>query len=108
MQVNDDMIDNLSKLACLEFSAAEKNQIKDDLERMIQFVQKLSELDLAGVTPLVHMSAAQDVYREDVVEGSCDRREVLNNAPSSNEQYFRVPKVIKNPSTQTQATLPLT
>jgi aspartyl-tRNA(Asn)/glutamyl-tRNA(Gln) amidotransferase subunit C len=98
MQVNDDMIDNLSKLACLEFSTAEKNQIKGDLQRMISFVEKLSELDLRGVTPLVHMSATEDVFREDVVEGSSDRSEVLRNAPSGDQQYFLVPKVIKNPS----------
>jgi aspartyl-tRNA(Asn)/glutamyl-tRNA(Gln) amidotransferase subunit C len=98
MHVNDEMINNLSNLACLEFSAQDREQIKDDLQRMISFVEKLNELDLRGVVPIVHMSDEQDVLREDVVENSSDRSEVLSNAPDSDEQFFKVPKVIRNPS----------
>jgi aspartyl-tRNA(Asn)/glutamyl-tRNA(Gln) amidotransferase subunit C len=98
MQVDDALIDNLSKLACLEFSAAEKKEIKKDLERMIGFVEKLSEVDTTGEEPLLHMSKASNVFREDVVMGSSARGEALRNAPSTDEVYFKVPKVIKNPS----------
>ena len=49
MEVNDALIDNLSNLARLEFNAVEKEAIKHDLQRMIRFVEKLGELDTAGV-----------------------------------------------------------
>ena len=49
MQVNDALIDKLSKLAMLQFNDEEREEIKSDLEKMIGFVDKLKELDTAGV-----------------------------------------------------------
>lgn len=97
MEVNDEMIDKLAHLARLKFNAAEKEEIKSDLQRMIAFVEKMNELDLDDVEPLLHMSDEINVLREDVVEGSVSRTEALQNAPLHDEQFFKVPKVIKNP-----------
>ena len=99
MEVNDALIDNLSHLARLEFSREEKEEIKADLQRMIQFVEKLGELDTTGVAPLLHMSHETNVLREDKPQGSISREEALLNAPSTDGVYFNVPKVIRNPST---------
>ena len=98
MEVNDALINNLSDLACLEFDALEKEEIKKDLERMIRFVEKLNELDTKGVPPLLHMTDESDALRADIVEGSSSRLQALQNAPSTDGIYFKVPKVIKNPS----------
>ena len=95
MEVNDAMIDKLDPLARLKFNEAEKLEIKTDLQRMIVFVEKLNELDLEGVEPLLHMSDEVNVLREDEVKGSVSRSEALKNAPSHDEQFFKVPKVIK-------------
>ena len=95
MEVNDAMIDKLAHLARLKFDEAEKQEIKTDLQRMIVFVEKLNELDLEGVEPLLHMSDEVNVLREDEVKGSVSRSEALKNAPSHDEQFFKVPKVIK-------------
>lgn len=95
MEVNDAMIDKLAHLARLKFNDAEKQEIKTDLQRMIVFVEKLNELDLEGVEPLLHMSEEVNVLREDEVKGSVSRTEALKNAPSHDEQFFKVPKVIK-------------
>ena len=95
MEVDDAMIDKLAHLARLKFDEAEKQEIKTDLQRMIVFVEKLNELDLEGVEPLLHMSEEINVLREDEVKGSVDRSEALKNAPSHDEQFFKVPKVIK-------------
>ena len=62
---------------------------------MISFVEKLQEIDTTGDEPLLHMSEASNVYREDVVSGSIDRSTGLLNAPDSDGVYFRVPQVIK-------------
>ena len=95
MEVNDAMIDKLAHLARLKFNEAEKQEIKTDLQRMIVSVEKLNELDLEGVEPMLHMSDEVNVLREDEVKGSVSRSEALKNAPSHDEQFFKVPKVIK-------------
>lgn len=95
MEVNDSLIGNLSRLARLEFSAAEKEGIRKDLDRMISFVEKLRELDTTGIEPLLHMSPEVNVLREDIPQGSVSRKEALANAPATDGTYFKVPKVIR-------------
>jgi aspartyl-tRNA(Asn)/glutamyl-tRNA(Gln) amidotransferase subunit C len=95
MQINESLIEGLANLSRLEFSSNEKAAIKNDLERMISFVEKLKEVDTSDTTPLFHMADGSDVYRTDIVSGSMDRATSLNNAPKSSEQYFKVPKVIQ-------------
>lgn len=98
MEVNDQLIDKLAHLSRLEFGEEEKNTIRNDLKKMIAFVEKLNELDTTGVAPLLHMSPEVNVLREDKVQGSIPRELGLKNAPTHDNQYFKVPKVIKNPS----------
>jgi aspartyl-tRNA(Asn)/glutamyl-tRNA(Gln) amidotransferase subunit C len=95
MEVNDQLVDKLAHLSRLQYPEAEKAGIKNDLQRMIGFVEKLNELDLSGVEPLLHMSGEVNVLREDEIRGSISREEALKNAPLHDEQFFKVPKVIK-------------
>lgn len=89
------MVDKLANLARLQFNETEKQSIKTDLQKMIQFVEKLNELDTAGIEPLLHMSDGVNVLREDEVKGSIERSEGLKNAPLQDGVFFKVPKVIK-------------
>jgi aspartyl-tRNA(Asn)/glutamyl-tRNA(Gln) amidotransferase subunit C len=98
MEVNDALIDNLSNLARLEFNAEEKAEIKKDLRKMIDFVEKLGELNTDGVEPLLHMSPVINVLREDELRGSVSQEQALSNAPATDGTYFTVPKVIRNPA----------
>lgn len=98
MEVNDEMVEKLAHLSRLRFNETEKAEIKNDLQRMIGFVEKLNELNLDGVPPLLHMSEEVNVLREDEVKGSISREEGLKNAPLHDEQFFKVPKVIKPPT----------
>ncbi|MFN0083023.1 MAG: aspartyl/glutamyl-tRNA amidotransferase subunit C, partial [Ferruginibacter sp.] len=52
MEVNETLVDKLANLARLQFDAAAKKEIQDDLQKMIRFVEKLNELDTTGVEPL--------------------------------------------------------
>ena len=94
MEVNDALVDKLAHLARLKFNDEDKQEIKTDLQRMIVFVEKLNELDLENVEPLLHMSGEINVLREDEVGGSISRSDALKNAPLHDEQFFKVPKVI--------------
>jgi aspartyl-tRNA(Asn)/glutamyl-tRNA(Gln) amidotransferase subunit C len=95
MEVNDALVDKLANLARLQFDVSEKAAIKNDLQKMIQFVEKLNELDTTGVEPLLHMSDNVNVLRADEVKGSISREAGLKNASMHDEQFFKVPKVIK-------------
>jgi aspartyl-tRNA(Asn)/glutamyl-tRNA(Gln) amidotransferase subunit C len=95
MEVNDALVEKLANLARLQFNDIEKENIRKDLQRMIQFVEKLNEVDTTGVEPLLHMSEEVNVLRDDKVEGSISRAEGLQNAPVHDGEFFKVPKVIK-------------
>ena len=95
MEINDSTVDKLAKLAKLRFDDTEKVEIKKDLQRMISFVEKLNELDLDEVQPVLHMSEETNVLREDEIKGSVTREKALQNAPLHDEQFFKVPKVIR-------------
>jgi len=95
MEVNDELVNNLAKLSRLQFNEQEKEIIKKDLQRMIEFVDKLKELDTTGVAPLLHMTSSVNVLREDIVQGSISREDALKNAPETDGVFFKVPKVIE-------------
>lgn len=95
MEVNDQLVEKLAHLSRLQFNESEKAEIKNDLQRMIGFVEKLNELNLDGVEPLLHMSDEINVLREDEIKGSISREDALKNAPLHDDQFFKVPKVIK-------------
>jgi aspartyl-tRNA(Asn)/glutamyl-tRNA(Gln) amidotransferase subunit C len=95
MEVNEALVDKLANLARLKFNDAEKESVKNDLQKMIQFIEKLNELDTTGVDPLLHMSGNVNILRADEVKGSISREAGLKNAAVHDEHFFKVPKVIK-------------
>jgi aspartyl-tRNA(Asn)/glutamyl-tRNA(Gln) amidotransferase subunit C len=95
MHVNDELIDHLSNLGKLTFKPEEKEGIRNDLQKMISFIEKLNELDTTGVEPLLFMTDEVNVLRDDEVKGSITRDEGLLNAPLKDDQFFKVPKVIR-------------
>lgn len=94
MNIDDRTIDHIAKLSRLKFSNSEKADIKGDLERILDLVNKLNEVDTKGVEPLIHMTEAVNVLREDVVKTTITKEEALRNAPQKDSDYFKVPKVI--------------
>ena len=98
MELTDTLVEKLAHLSRLEFSETEKAEIKNDLQRMIGFIEKLNELNLDNTEPLLFINEEVNVLREDEIKGSVSRPEALKNAPLHDNQYFKVPKVIKPPS----------
>ena len=94
MEVNDSLVEKLAHLSRLQFNETEKAEIKTDLQRMIAFVDKLNELNLDAVEPMLFMSEEVNVLRDDEIKGSINREEALKNAPLHDGQFFTVPKVI--------------
>jgi aspartyl-tRNA(Asn)/glutamyl-tRNA(Gln) amidotransferase subunit C len=94
MEVNEALLDHLAHLSKLSFEGSEKEAIRQDLQRMITFVDKLSELDTTGVEPLIFMSNEVNRLRNDDVEQSVSHEDALRNAPKKDSDYFRIPKVL--------------
>lgn len=89
------MVNNLADLSRLEFSDAEKEKLKKDLESVIGMMDKLNELNTDNVEPLLHMTPELNALRNDEVKGSVSREEALKNSPVKDDQFFKVPKVIR-------------
>ena len=95
MEVNDALIDKLANLAKLEFDPSEKEQIKNDLQKMIRFIHKLEEVDTENIPPLLHIGDVVNIIREDVVKAEVSKEAALKNAAVHDGSFFKVPKVIK-------------
>ena len=95
MKIDDQIIDKISRLAYLEFGEEEKEKIRQDLEQILTFVEKLRELDTENVEPLVYLSDKTDVLREDRMIPTLSTEEALLNAPERSGCFFKVPKVIR-------------
>ena len=94
MKINDDLVQHIAHLARLEFQGEDLKAIKGDMQNIIGFMDKLSELDTDEVEPLIFMSDEVNVLREDVVEKTFTSEEALKNAPKKDSDYFRIPKVL--------------
>lgn len=94
MKITEELIDHIAHLARLEFKGEDKASIQKDMERMIEFVDKLSEVDTANVEPLIFMSEEINRVREDVPKVTVSHEEALKNAPKKDSDYFRIPKVL--------------
>lgn len=95
MEVNKALVEHIAHLSRLHFEEKEKSAIEKDLQKMISFVEKLSEIDTTGIEPLQHMGNAFNVLRDDEIKGSISREDALQNAPVSDGAFFKVPKVIR-------------
>ena len=94
MKVDDTLLLKLENLARLELSEEERNGLRIDLQRMIEMVSKLDELDLENIEPWMHMTIAENVMREDMIQEQLSVQQTLKNAPGKEEDYFKVPKMI--------------
>ena len=95
MDISDELIDRLSELAKLEFKGEEREKIREDMQKMLAFVEKLNELDTDHVEPLIFMSDEENVLREDKIITSITHEEALLNAPKKDSDFFRVPKFLE-------------
>jgi len=94
MHIDEKVVDHIAHLARLEFTGESKVAIQQDMERIITFMDKLSEVDTNGVEPLIFMSDEVNVLREDIPVDSLTHEEALKNAPKRDSDYFRIPKVL--------------
>lgn len=93
--IDDATIEYVGILAKLELSEEEKEQAKKDMAGMLDYIDKLGELDTEGVEPMSHVFPVRNVFREDVVTNGDDRENILRNAPAEKDGMFVVPQTFE-------------
>lgn len=93
--IDDATIEYVGILAKLELSGEEKEAAKKDMGRMLDYIDKLNELDTAGVEPMSHVFPVKNVFREDVVTNGDGSEKTLQNAPEEKDNMFVVPRTFE-------------
>lgn len=95
MKITNDLLNKIAHLARLEFDEKDAEKMMTDMSAIVDWVDKLNEVDTTGVEPLTTMSFEVNVLRDDEVKEPLEHDRALQNAPKKDEDYFRVPKVIE-------------
>jgi aspartyl-tRNA(Asn)/glutamyl-tRNA(Gln) amidotransferase subunit C len=94
MALSREDVRHVAQLARLDFSDEEEARMAEEMSRILEYVEKLDELDTSGVPPMSHVLDVTNVYREDDIESRIDREQALEAAPDAEQGYFLVPRVV--------------
>jgi len=95
MQINEHLITYLEDLSYLSLSDSDKNRLTGDLQKILDYMAKLGELDTTGVNELSHPFDNVNIFRDDEARPSFDRELILKNAPVKNEEMIIAPKTVE-------------
>ena len=90
--IDNETIEYVGILAKLELNEEEKAKARTDMEKMLDYIDKMGELDTSNVEAMTHVFPYENVFREDVVTNGNDRDNILSNAPEERDGMFAVPK----------------
>ena len=94
MSVDSKTVDRIAALSKLEFNESEKNEIVNDLNRMLAFAEQLKEVNTEGIEPLIYLLEEEPNLRKDEVIQVITQKEALKNAPEKDTDFIKVPKVL--------------
>lgn len=94
MKITVKDVEHIAKLAKLTLSDGEKEAYTQQMSDILQYMEKLNELDTSDVEPLSHVMEVTNAFRGDEPKESLPQEEALKNAPKSDGEFFVVPKVI--------------
>ena len=92
--ITPETITRIARLARIQLSDAERDDMAVELTAIVGFVEQLSAVDIEGVAPTDQVTGLRDVWREDVVTPSLPREQLLANAPEQKDGYFVVKRVL--------------
>jgi aspartyl-tRNA(Asn)/glutamyl-tRNA(Gln) amidotransferase subunit C len=94
MAVSIEEVKHIAQLAKLKFTDEELQDFTHSFNDILQYMEMLNRVDTVNVPPLSHPVEMTNVFRDDVLKQSVTTEEALKNAPDSDEEFFKVPKVI--------------
>lgn len=95
MALSRDDVRHVAQLARLDFSEEEEARMAEEMSQILDYVEKLNELDTSGVPPMSHVLDVTNVFRKDEIKSRIDRDQALEAAPEAEQEYFQVPKVVE-------------
>ena len=97
-KIDETQVRRVALLSRLELSDQEVSQFSTQLSAIVEYIEKLNELDTDNVEPLAHCLPVHNVFREDLPRPSLSNDAALANAPDREEEYFKVPKILDDNS----------
>ena len=94
MKIDKKTVSKIAKLSKLKFNEEEGELILKDMNKMLDFIVQLNELDTDDIEPLVHMSDEVNKLRKDINKEQTSQKEALKNSPEKDSTYFKLPKVL--------------
>jgi len=94
MKITDNLIEDISSLSKLNFNSITKKRIINDMNKIVEFINTLSEIDTKKVEPLIYLTEEINSTRKDIVANELSQNLALKNGPKKDSDYFKVPKVI--------------
>lgn len=95
MSVTKDDVQYVADLARLQLSDQEAEELVNDLNKILDYMTDLEEVDTSDVEPLEHVTDLEYRFRKDEAKDPVDHEDALKNAPDADTDYFRVPRVIE-------------
>ena len=93
-KISESEVRKVAKLSRLELSDAEIQEFTHQLSAILEYVEKMNELDTDNVEPLAHCLAITNCFREDCIKDSLGTEKTLENAPDRDGEFFKVPKIL--------------
>ncbi|MFC1676478.1 Asp-tRNA(Asn)/Glu-tRNA(Gln) amidotransferase subunit GatC [Planctomycetota bacterium] len=97
-KIDAEQVRKTAKLARLDLSDSEVEQFSGQLSAIMEYVEKMNELDTDNVEPLAHCLPVSNCFREDVITESLGSDKALANAPQRDGVFFKVPKILDEAS----------
>jgi len=95
MKIDKESLKKIAHLARLQIKPEEETTLLSSMDSVLSWMEQLNEIDTEGVEPLTHILDEANIWRQDISNNTLSRQEALSNAPSKNDSYIMVPKVIE-------------
>lgn len=95
MVIDKNTVYKVADLARIEIKDTEVDNLTQEMNKILTFMEKLNELDTTGVKPLVYMNEEANIWREDIAKNEISAADGVKNAAVHNERFFMVPKIIE-------------
>jgi len=95
MRLTGKEVQQIAMLARLRLTAEEEKCLTEQLDNILQYMEKLNQLDTSGIEPFGHSAETINPMREDIVTNQAHAEALLANAPAKENTFFQVPKIIE-------------
>ncbi len=93
-KLDNAQVKKVAKLSRLQLTEAEVEEFTGQLSAVLEYIEKMDELNTDGVEPLAHCLPISNCFREDVAVESLGTEKTLENAPQRDGEFFKVPKIL--------------